>query len=226
MATRLSAEMADTRQPVDFYFDFISPYAYLASRHIEEIARRHGRAVRWHAFRLGVAVVKVMGLRPVLETPLKGAYSRQDVARLSAVLGEPLTRALDVLDPIPAGRLFHAVSPKRAGPLARALLAARWAQGRDIAQPAVLEAVVGGLGWPESLVATALADPATREALTQATRSALARGVFGSPTAAVGQELFWGTDRLWLLDHYLAAGERYTPLDDARQASLGLRQNP
>ena len=57
--------------PIDFYFDFISPYGYLASTRIEHIAARHGRAVAWRPFLQGVTVLQVMGLKPLLETPLK-----------------------------------------------------------------------------------------------------------------------------------------------------------
>jgi 2-hydroxychromene-2-carboxylate isomerase len=67
--------------PLNFYFDFISPYGWFASRRVEEIAARHGRTVEWHAMLLGVSVLKVMGLKPLLDTPLKGDYARRDVRR-------------------------------------------------------------------------------------------------------------------------------------------------
>ena len=73
--------MASAREPIDFYFDFLSSYGYFASLRIEALAARHGREVRWHSMLLGVAVMKTMGLKPLLETPLKSDYVLRDVAR-------------------------------------------------------------------------------------------------------------------------------------------------
>ena len=70
-----------TPEPLEFYFDFISPFGYFASLRIEDIAARHGRTVNWNPMLLGVTVVKVMGLRPVMETPLKSDYLERDVMR-------------------------------------------------------------------------------------------------------------------------------------------------
>lgn len=207
--------------PIDFYFDFISPYAFLASTRIEQLANRHGRTVRWHAFRLGVTVVKVMGLRPMMETPLKGNYTAKDVVRLAHMMGEPLVPTTTLPDPLPPARLFHAVPREHSGALAKALLRACWAQGLDIGNEAVLKDIAAELKLAPGAVDSALHDPVTKSALAQATASAIKRGVFGSPICAVGDELFWGTDRLWLLDHYLAAGGRYTPLAQQTPTVLG-----
>lgn len=198
---------------LDFHFDFISPYAYLASTKIEAIAARHGRRVRWHPFRLGITVVKVMGLRPLMQTPLKSDYITSDIRRLAQVLDVPLKRNGGLDDPLPPARLFYALPEEQAAPLAKALLHACWAEGRDIADEAVLIELGEGCGVGEETVRAALSDQATRQRLNDATSAAMARGVFGSPTFVVGDELFWGVDRLWLLDHYLASGERYEPVN-------------
>ena len=70
--------------PIDFYFDFISLYGYFASLRIEALAARHGRGVNWHGMLLGVAVMKTMGLKPLLETPLKSDYVIRDCRALRA----------------------------------------------------------------------------------------------------------------------------------------------
>lgn len=197
---------------LDFYFDFMSPYAYLASVKIEAIAARHQRRVRWHPFRLGITVVKVMGLRPLMQTPLKSDYITADIRRLAQVLDVPLKRNGGLDDPLPPGRLFYGVPGDKAAPLAKALLHACWADGRDISDEAVLIEVGEGCGIAADTVRAALLEPATRQRLNEATSAAMARGVFGSPTFAAGDELFWGVDRLWLLDHYLASGEQYDPV--------------
>jgi 2-hydroxychromene-2-carboxylate isomerase len=197
---------------IEFYFDFVSPYAYLASHVVEALAHRHGKKLHWSPFRLGVAVVKVMGLKPLLDTPLKGPYARHDVSRMAKVLGIPLTDDFSMFDPVPAQQLMYTQPREQRPVLAKALLSARWAQGRrlgdmdilfDVAQKAV---GINKQGFRETIESTE-----TRSAVNEATQAAVSRGVFGSPTFAVGNELFWGGDRIWLLDQFLAAGERYVP---------------
>lgn len=195
---------------IDFYFDFISPYAYLASRRIDQIASKHGRSVDWRSFRLGVTVVKVMGLRPMMETPLKNEYAENDLRRLSETMGIPLSQSLVVPDPIPPGRLLYSVPRSRRGALAKTLLNARWARGLDIGNQGILVGLADELDLAPDEIRSAFNNPHTKDALTEATAQAIRRGVFGSPTCAVGNELFWGTDRLWLLDRYLDYGLKYT----------------
>ena len=206
---------------IDFYFDFISPFAYLAAKRVEALGARHRRAVNWRPFRLGVAVVKVMGLKPLMSTPLKGEYSLKDLARLSTLLGERLALTQNLPDPRPAARLFYSAAPDCSARLAKALLRAQWADGLDIGDTTVLLRIASEAGLDLDEARDALVNPATKEALAAATNAAIARGIFGSPTCAVGQELFWGTDRLWLLDQYLAAGERYQRLDHPTSVRLG-----
>jgi 2-hydroxychromene-2-carboxylate isomerase len=206
---------------IDFYFDFISPFAYLAATRVEALGARHHRAVNWRPFRLGVAVVKVMGLKPLMDTPLKAEYSISDLARLSTLLGERLAVPQALPDPRPAARLFYSAAPGYSARLAKALLRAQWAEGLDIGDAAILVRIASEAGLDAAAARDALVNPATKEALSAATHAAIARGVFGSPTCAVGRELFWGTDRLWLLDRYLAAGECYRRLDHPTSVILG-----
>lgn len=205
---------------LDFYFDFISPYAYLASTKIEAIAARYQRRVRWHPFRLGITVVKVMGLRPLMQTPLKSEYITADIRRLAQVLDVPLKRNGGLDDPLPPARLFYALPEEQAAPLAKTLLHAGWAEGRDISDEAVLIELGESCGIGAGAVRAALADQATRQRLNDATSAAMERGVFGSPTFAVGDQLFWGVDRLWLLEHYLESGEQYPPVAAVGRAAV------
>ena len=209
---------------IDFYFDFLSPFAYLAATRVEALGTRHHRTINWRPFRLGVAVVKVMGLKPLMDTPLKGEYSIKDLARMATLLGEQLALPQVLPDPRPAGRLFYSAAPEHSARLAKALLRAQWAEGLDIADTTVLIRIASEAGLDPAAACDALVNPATKEALSAATQAAIARGIFGSPTCAVGEELFWGTDRLWLLDQYLAAGERYQRLDPTTCVVLGFDQ--
>lgn len=209
-------------QAIDFYFDFLSPYAYLASHFVERIAEAHGRKVVWRPFRLGVAVVKVMGLRPVMETPLKNDYVRRDLVRMAAVLDLPLTVDRTLVDPLPPALLFYA-TPEECRPLlAKALLTAQWGEGRDISEPSQLTEVAARYGVSHQQVEQALAGEAQKLLLKVATQEAIARGVFGSPTCAIDDELFWGADRLWLLEHHLQGGGAYPKLTPGQRSVLAL----
>jgi len=206
--------------PVFFYFDLVSPYAYLASNYIDPIAKKYGRQVQWKPFRIGVAVVKVMGLKPAMDTPLKNDYIRTDVSRLAKVLGLPITSNLEMFDPIPAQRLIHGAGTEHRAGLCKALLKARWADNLDLTNPTILTHVAETVGVSPITVQEALRKPETRLAVRQATDAAILDGVFGSPTCRVEEELFWGVDRLWLLEHYLAHGENYSGIDGIHLTKL------
>ncbi|HGQ7767843.1 TPA: 2-hydroxychromene-2-carboxylate isomerase [Pseudomonas aeruginosa] len=207
---------------LDFYFDFISPYAYLASVKIDAIAQRHGYTVNWIPFRLGVTVTKVMGLKPVIDTPLKGPYTQGDIQRLALALSVPLCSNLQIFNPLPAHRVFHSVPQELAGTLAQKLLHARWAQGRRLDELDSLIQIAEECGVGREVVEQALIVEETKAAITQSTNRAIELGVFGSPTCVVDGELFWGVDRLWLLDSYLGAGRRYVSLEAEQLTALGL----
>lgn len=197
--------------PLLFHFDFISPYGYFASLRIEDMAARHGREVDWRPMLLGVAVLKVMGLRPLLDTPLKGDYVRRDVLRYARRHGIPLGRALDasIGNPLPAARAFYWLRkhhPHLQAAMAHALFDAFWAQGRDLSTPEAVAAIT----LPEGLAPAAVADGAASEEaatlLRNAVASAIGAGVFGSPTVTVDGEPFWGVDRLDEAEDWLARG--------------------
>jgi 2-hydroxychromene-2-carboxylate isomerase len=93
--------------PLGFYFDFISPYAYLGSVGIERIAVKHGRVVDWRPMLLGISMFKVMGLKAIPDTPLKGPYVLRDLPRFARLLGIPFSEnAVIKMAPLPALRAF------------------------------------------------------------------------------------------------------------------------
>lgn len=194
---------------ISFYFDFVSPYAYLASNFIDALAEKHKQKIQWLPFRLGVTVVKVMGIKPAMDTPLKNSYIQQDVMRMAKVLGIPITSNMSMFDPVPAQRLCYATAIDQRGHLAKELLRARWAENLDLSDRDVLISIAKRVGISQDKVRLALKEPETRIMVRNATDAAISLGVFGSPTFAVGSELFWGVDRMWLLDSYLAANHRY-----------------
>ncbi len=197
--------------PLAFHFDFISPYGYFASLQVEQLAARHGREVDWRPMLLGVAVLKVMGLKPLLDTPLKGDYVRRDVLRHARRHGLRLGRNLNasVGNPLPPARAFYWVKrhqPALAAPMAHALFHAFWAEGRDLSTPEA----VGAVRLPEGLDAAAVIEGAASDEAATLLRNAVAAsikaGIFGSPTIVVDGEPFWGNDRLADVDAWLTEG--------------------
>ena len=204
-----------TGSPIEFFFDPISPYGYLASTQIEALAARHGRTVDWRPVLLSVTVLQIMGLKPVPLTPLKGDYSRDDKHRLASLLGVPLVEhgLGGSVSPIKSLRLFMALKARDASlaaRYARRLCAAHWAEGQDIGDVGVLIRVAESVGVADADVHDALHDEAVKASLRAAVDDAVALGVFGVPTFRVDDQLIWGVARLWMLEHWLTVGA-WTP---------------
>jgi 2-hydroxychromene-2-carboxylate isomerase len=195
--------------PIEFYFEFASPYGYLASTRIDAIAARHGRDVAWHPIMLGAAF-KVTGAQPLAHVPLKGEYMMRDLPRFARLLGVPFT-APPVMpaNSLAASRAciwLEQDDPQKAKALAQAVFRAHWSEGRDIARPEDLAGIAEPLGIERTALLAAVADTAIKERLKQATQAAIERGVFGSPFVFVDAEPFWGADRLEQVERWLAAG--------------------
>lgn len=195
--------------PIDFYFDFSSPYGYLAARRIDQIGQRFGREVAWRPFLLGV-VFKTTGAVPLLNIPIKGDYARRDLARSA--------RRLEVPFVLPAPFPFMSVAACRATywltdrdaqagkALAKALYHAAFGQGRAIGDPKVVAEVAAGLGHDGADVLAAVQTPEVKDRLKREVDAAVARGVFGSPYTVVDGEPFWGYDRLEDVSLWLESG--------------------
>ncbi len=126
--------------PIDFYFDFSSPYGYFASAKIDALAKRYGRTVLWRPFLLGV-VFKTTGNAPLTDQPLKGKYARRDFLRCAAYYGVPFkmpsTFPIATLAPARAVYWAQAIDRPKASLLAKALFHAYFAEDRDIADASV-----------------------------------------------------------------------------------------
>ena len=195
--------------PIDFYFEFASPYGYLASTRMDAIAARHGREASWHPIMLGAAF-KLTGAQPLVHTPLKGDYMMRDLPRFARLLEVPF-KAPPVMpvNSLAASRAciwLQQDDPKMAKALARAVLHAHWGEGQDIARAEDVADIARPLGIERAALLAAVADPAIKAGLKQATEAAIGRGVFGSPFVLVDGEAFWGADRLDQVERWLAAG--------------------
>ncbi|HEY4957106.1 MAG TPA: 2-hydroxychromene-2-carboxylate isomerase [Caldimonas sp.] len=215
MIDRLQPDVASERTrsaaPIDFYFDFISGYGYVASLRIEAIAARHGRSVNWHCMLLGVAVMKVMGLKPLLETPLKSDYVLRDFARYERRHGLALARKVSdpMMDPRPAARAFCWVKRHHSGQegaFMHEVFDRYWRLGRDLSSADELGALAGSLGLDDAALKQGIESDEARTDLRDAVTASLERGVFGSPFVFIDDEPFWGSDRLEQVDDWLARG--------------------
>jgi 2-hydroxychromene-2-carboxylate isomerase len=186
---------------LEFFYDFTSPYSYLASTQVEAAAARAGGAVRWRPFLLG-GVFKATGNRAPIETVAKGKAMWIDLERWSRRLEVPLRRPLSFpFSSILALRTALAAPPGALPALTHAVYKAAWADGRDVADGAVLATILSeaGLDGP-ALVAAA---PGFKEALAAQTQEAVDRGAYGAPSLFVGTELFTGNDRLDFVEEAL-----------------------
>ena len=196
---------------MQFYFDFISPFGYFASLRIDALAAKYGREVEWRPMLLGVSVLKVMGLKPLMETPLKGDYIRREFSRYVRRHALELKRRPDdpMMDPRACGRAFYwtaAHQPQLAKPLARTLLHAYWADGLDLSTAQAIAALELPSGLERDALVEAIQGDESGRLLRAAVEQSLQLGVFGSPTLIVDGELFWGVDSFPLLEEWLATG--------------------
>ncbi|MBA3776904.1 MAG: DsbA family protein, partial [Betaproteobacteria bacterium] len=125
--------------PIDFYFDFSSPYGYLASRKIEELAAKHGREVNWRPVLLG-AIFKTTGGAPLTQIPLKGDYSKRDFARSARFHGVTefsMPSVFPIASQAPARILLWAKAqdPALVSGIAHAFYRAYFVDDRDISNP-------------------------------------------------------------------------------------------
>lgn len=187
---------------LEFFYDFVSPYSYLATTRVEAIAQRAGASVRFRPFLLG-GVMKATGNHAPLETVPKFQHMKVDLQRWARRLG--VTLNFPASFPIPSIlALRTALAAEAQGklvPFTHAVYAAAWVDGRDIASPDVLVEVAGAVGLDgAALVAAA---PEFKAALVAQTDEAVRRGAFGAPTLFLGDEMFVGNDRLDFVEEAL-----------------------
>jgi 2-hydroxychromene-2-carboxylate isomerase len=184
---------------IDFWYEFASTYSYPAAMRIDKAAAERGVALRWRPFLLG-PIFFDQGWRnsPFNIYPAKGRYMWRDVERICATLDLPFTRP----DPFPqnsltAARLALAVDEAQRPAFTRAVYAAQFGQGRQIADRDTLANILVGLGLgADALLARAASDE-IKMRLKSETDEAKRLGIFGAPAfIAAGDELFWGNDRL------------------------------
>ena len=195
---------------IDFYFDFSSPYSYVASEEIEALAERHGLEICWRPILLGV-VFKSTGSTPLTEGyGPKARYSVRDFARSAAFVGVPYRHPS--VFPVGAVAASRAVlwlqreSPAQAAPFIHAVFRALFVSDRNISEVPVVMELAQKLGIDTDRLTAGVQEEAIKNTLRTEVEQAIARGVFGAPALFVDGEMFWGHDRLPQVERWIATG--------------------
>ncbi len=196
-------------EPITFYFDFSSPYSYLASERIDDLAAKYGRKVKWRPIMLGAAF-KASGLPFLVSVPLKGDYSKRDFDRSARFMGVPYRFPPKFpVTTLAAARGYYWLHPQdcaKAREFAHAVFRAYWVDWRDIGELPVILQIAGSLGIDVAAYETAIGTQEIKDRLKNETDAAIGQGMFGAPYFMVDGEPFWGADRLPQIDKWLATG--------------------
>jgi 2-hydroxychromene-2-carboxylate isomerase len=186
-------------RPLEFWFEFASTYSYLAVERIGELAAKAGVKVVWRPFLLG-PIFNSQGWNnsPFNIYPAKGAYMWRDMERLTAEYGLKLRRpSAFPRNGLLAARiaLAHDEQPW-IGNFVRAVYRANFAEDREISDPAVIGDILKALQLDLGAIFDAASADANKARLKAQTERAIQLGLFGAPSFTIGEELFWGNDRL------------------------------
>ena len=195
--------------PVDFYFDFASPYGYIAAEQIEALVERHGRTASWHAIVFDANFLTHDRIR-IPASVMRSDYVQRDAVRTAAFYGVPFTPPTHQgLHTELAARGFHWLNdrnPDQARHWARAVFRAYFVDDRNIATLEVLLELATANGIDPDEFHAATHDSASRQRLKAEVDLAEARGVFASLFFIVEGERFWDVTRLPQLERWLASG--------------------
>ena len=194
-------------QQVEFFFDYGSPFSYLADTQLAALERRTRATVVYRPMLLG-AVLKETGNASPITVPAKGRYMGVELHRWAKRYGVPF--AANKFFPINTMRLMRgAVAAQHAECFAeyhRAIYPAFWVEGANFGEPEVIRTVLDKAGLNADRILARIEEPDIKEQLRLNTEEAVRRGVFGAPTFFVGEEMFWGNDRWMFVEEALTQG--------------------
>ncbi len=190
---------------IDFYFDFISPFSYLAHTQLPAIATKHGRAIAYHVVQLTEIKLGGGNTGPTTrEMPLKYRYSGTDMQRWAARYGVAITRPSGYGPNNLNKGAFFAEDRGAMAEYVTKTWRRVWGEGGDMTDPALLRGVTDEMGWDWAEFLAAAESPETEARYQASTQAAHERGVFGVPTMMIGDEMWWGNDRLDFMEEFLA----------------------
>jgi 2-hydroxychromene-2-carboxylate isomerase len=209
------------RAPLRFFFDYVSPYAYLAWTQLPALAERHGRSLELVPV-LFAGVLNTLGTMGPAEVPSKRFYIYKHTTRLAHELGVPFAfPAAHPFNPLPALRLTVAVQDAASrARLVSALFSAVWAEGGGLMEPERVVSTVYSVGLDAPALLQASRTPEVKDQVRRNTEELLALGGFGVPTVVADGELFFGVDSLGHLERFLRGEDPLTPEERERLRNL------
>ncbi len=192
---------------VEFFYDFASPYTYLASTQIEEICKHHGAKLQWRPFLLG-AVFKATGNTPPARIVSKAQYLLEDLRDWAGYFEVPF-KFSSTFPPNSLKAMRAALVAEREGkivPFSQACFKAYWVDDQNISEVEILAAIGEKIGIAREPFLVGIEEPKIKDKLRANTDEAVQRGAFGAPTFFMGDKMFWGQDRLVLLEEALKSG--------------------
>ncbi len=189
---------------IEFYFDFLSPYAYLAHHRLAELAQRYGCVLDYRPIDLAQAKELVGNTGPTSrEIPIKLKYLRQDLARWAQRYGVPFAPPSGYGSQRLNVGAFYALDRGLAASYVQAAWPRVWSEGGAMNDDALLADVAGRMGWNANDFLAYVSGVEGAARLTQATETATQSGVFGVPMMRIDDQMWWGNDRLHFLEDYL-----------------------
>jgi 2-hydroxychromene-2-carboxylate isomerase len=192
---------------VDFFYDLSSPYSYMGATQIEKVARRAGATVAFRPMVLG-AVFKATGNDMPARIAAKARWMLDDLARWAKLYGVPFQMSSRFpVNAIRAMRLVLVAGEEgKEAALTHAAFRALWVDDLDLTADETLRALATGVGLDADRALTRIEDNAVKARLRENTDEAIRRGAFGAPAMFVGDQLFWGNDRLHFVEEALSGG--------------------
>ena len=195
---------------VDYYMTPVSPFTYMGHDRLREICRRHGARINLRVMDLGKVFPASGGLPLKDRPPQRRAYRMMELKRWRDFLGLPLTLEPKFF-PVPAEAaatlilaVLQSAGVEPAIDIAGDCLRAIWVEERDISSRETLREIAEGRGLDAQALLAQAGSAEIAALYVMHSQEAIARGVFGSPTYGLNDELFWGQDRLDFLDRALA----------------------
>lgn len=191
-------------QKVEFYYDFSSPYTYVASIRIEKISEDTGVELEWKPFLLG-GVFNEIGSTPAIDIANKIGYLRQDVERVVKYYDVDFNYPdLFPLNSVRSMRgAFAAAEQGKLVEYNHAMFRAYWVDGADLSKPEILAEAVKVVDIDPEWFINRINEQDIKDMLRDETNTAIQKGVFGAPTMFVDDKMYWGNDRLEYLERYL-----------------------
>jgi 2-hydroxychromene-2-carboxylate isomerase len=207
---------------VDFYFDYLSPFAYFAALRLPALCQQRGTELRFRPV-LFAGLLDHWGQRGPAEVPPKAIHTFKLCARYAALHGVPFrSPRFHPYRPLSALRVsLESVAGDDQAKVVAAIFHAGWGQGADLGAPADLIAAITAAGLDGKALMEKAAEPQAKATLREETQAAIAKGVFGIPTMIVADELFWGVDQLEYLELHLEGRDPLQSVDLAQVRSEG-----